>query len=278
MTQMSSQLSDDVAAPTSPRRTFESPLVRVGLGVVGVAILGGLWQAAAMSGQFGSGLPTVGATLGALGALVVTPQMWVDTAVTVGLAVVGLLVAMAIGGIVGVLVGAVPPVRAALTALLEFLKPMPPVVILPLAVMIFGPTGQMAVFLVVVGCAIGISILVTAGVRDSDPVARDTAHAFGLGPVGTLRSVVLPATLPFVGTAIRTAAPASMMIVVAAGLLGGAPGLGRSVYLAQAGGTYPTLYALVIVLGVLGLGSQWLSSAAERRILHWHPAFRRMSS
>ncbi|MBG6084409.1 ABC transporter permease [Zhihengliuella flava] len=257
------------------RIDVETPAAQAVLGAAGALILLGAWQLAAASGAFGTGLPTVTDTLGALVSLFGTEEFWVQTGITVASAAAGLALAVVGGVILGVLIGMFEPVWAATLAITEFLKPIPPIVILPLAVMVFGPTSQMALFLVVAGCLLTVSIQAIAGVRDADPVALATARSYGMGGPETLWRVVLPSATAFIGTAVRVSAPASLIIVVVAGLLGGAPGLGRSIYQAQAGGLYPTLYALVLVLGILGVASQWASSAVERRVLHWHPSFRK---
>ena len=280
----SSSPTTDLRTPTPaapiqrPRRTHDSLPEKLGYGAAGAALILVAWQLAASQGLFGSGLPTPVAALASLAGKVTTSQFWVDTALTVGLAAGGLAISQVIGILLGVLIGTFDAARAALLVVLEFLKPIPPIVILPLGVLVLGPTGSMALLLVVFGCAIAISIQVIAGVHDADPVARDTARAYGLSSFETLLRVTLPGALPFVGTAIRISAPASLVIVVVAGLLGGAPGLGRNLYQAQSAGDYPSVYALVIVLGVLGLISQTLSTAVERRILHWHPSFRAVES
>jgi ABC-type nitrate/sulfonate/bicarbonate transport system permease component len=280
MTPSSSTLTDPTATDEArARRTVPGggPAARAGYGAVGALILLAGWQGAAMGGVFGNGLPTASATLLELLRLAQSASFWSETALTVGLAAAGLALATAIGVVLGILIGSFAPVRSATLAITELLKPIPPIVILPLAVMILGPTAEMALLLVVIGLALAISIQTIAGVADTDPVALATARSYGLGRLETLWRITLPAALPFIGTAVRVSAPASLVVVVVAGLLGGAPGLGRSIYQAQAGGLYPTLYALVVVLGILGLASQAASTALERRALHWHPSYRKAS-
>lgn len=232
------------------------------------------WQLVATGPMAGGPLPTVTSVAGNLAAVVVTEAFWTSLATTVGIALLGLLTSAVAGIALGILVGSFEPFRYATVAVLEFLKPIPPIVILPLVVLVLGPTGQMSWFLVFLGCLLPIIMQTVDGVHDADPVARDTARSYGLKEPEILLRVVLPSAMPFIGTAIRVAAPGALIITVVAGLLGGGPGLGQSIYQAQAGGDYPTLYALVIVLGVLGMFFQGATSAVERRMLHWHESFR----
>ncbi|HEX2247326.1 MAG TPA: ABC transporter permease subunit, partial [Arthrobacter sp.] len=140
-----------------------------------------------------------------------------------------------------------------------------------------GPTAQMSWVLVVIGCALPIVMQTVAGVHDTDPVARDTARSYGMGHAEIMLRVTLPGAMPFIGTAMRVAAPAALVVAVVAGLLGGGPGLGQSIYQAQAAGDFPVLYALVLVLGLLGLVFQGATRLAERRLLHWHESYREVA-
>lgn len=255
---------------------LDAPVARIGLGVLGAALLLGLWQITALNGVFGDGLPTFTATAAELAGLLARPDFWAQTWVTIWLAAAGLVVSLVAGILLGLLVGTITWVRYATLAVTEFLKPIPPIVVLPLCVMIWGPTSTMALVLVLIGTVLSTAIQVIAGVNDTDPVAMNTARSFGMGPAARLWHITLPSASPYIGTAVRIGAPSALIIVVVAGLLGGAPGLGSAIYGAQAAGDYPQVYALVLVLGVLGLLSQVGSAAIERRALHWHPAFRKV--
>ncbi|PRA00435.1 nitrate ABC transporter permease [Arthrobacter sp. MYb224] len=253
---------------------YESPAAKFGFGILGAVLLLGLWQFAAIRGTFGNGLPTVSATLIELFALFGNPEFWTDTFTTIWLAVLGMVIAVVAGVMLGLLIGTIDWVRYATLAVTEFFKPIPPIVVLPLCVMIWGPTNTMALALVLLGTVLSTTIQVIAGVNDTDPVALSTARSYGMGRVERLLRVTLPSASPYIGTSVRIGAPAALIIVVVAGLLGGAPGLGSAIYRSQSAGDFPQTYALVLVLGVLGLVAQNLSSMIERRVLHWHPAFR----
>lgn len=265
-------------APTRGRGTVASArlrgLRRVLFGLAGVALILVVWQLVAVAGVFGAGLPAVPAVATRLGALLAAGTMWTALGQTLAIALVGLVASAVIGVLLGVLIGRSRVVRAATLVVVEFLKPIPPIVVLPLMVLVLGPTTQMAWVLVVIGCALSITIQTIAGVEDTDPVALATARSYGLGSGEILWRIVLPSALPFIGTAMRLAAPAALVVAVVAGLLGGAPGLGSSLYQAQAAGDFATLWALVVILGVLGVIVQSVSAALEHRVLAWHPAHR----
>lgn len=257
----------------------ESRILRLGVGLLGIVMALGLWQYAAAIGPLkDSPLPTASASITRAWQLLFTAEMWQATGDTALMALGGLVIGAGLGILIGVGIGTSPIALHATRAPLEFLKPVPPIVILPIAVLVLGPTMQMGIFLVVFGSFISIAVQSAAGVFDTDPVARATARSYGMGRGEILTRVVLPSALPYIGTAIRVAAPVSLIVAVIAGLLGGGPGLGQSVLLSQLSGDREQLFAYVLILGALGLVIQGCSQWAERRLLHWHPQYRKVDA
>lgn len=252
-----------------------SLLRQLAVGALGVVAAVAMWQVAAAVGPLAnSPLPPATDAIGQALALTGTTEMWAATASTVAMALGGLILAAVVGVVLGIGIGVSPLAMHATRVPLEFLKPIPPIVILPVVVLVLGPTAQMGTFLVLFGCLFAIAMQTSAGVFDTDPVAVDTSRSYGMGRGEILGRVVLPSALPYIGTALRVAAPTSLIVAVVAGLLGGGPGLGQSLLLAQLSGNQTQLFAYVIILGVLGLAVQGLSQWGERRLLHWHPQYR----
>lgn len=255
-----------------------SRLLQYGIGALGAVAAICIWQLAATAGPLAdSPLPTAGESIAAFWHLLGTAEMWQAMGDTILMALVGLLLATAVGVVLGVGIGVSPLAMHATRVPLEFLKPIPPIVILPVVALVLGPTANMGIFLVFFGCFVAIAVQAAAGVFDTDPVARATGRSYGMGRSEILGRIVLPSALPYIGTAIRVAAPTSLIVAVVAGLLGGGPGLGQSLLLTQIAGNQDQLFAYVLILGVLGLVFQGLSQWGERRLLHWHPQYRKES-
>ncbi|MEO7007380.1 MAG: ABC transporter permease subunit [Terrimesophilobacter sp.] len=249
--------------------------LRIVYGLIGFVVVAALWQIIAISPISGGALPTATATFSEFGTLVPDGRFWVDTWRTIEVALGGFILAVVVGVVVGVLLASSQVTMHATRVLLEFLKPIPPIVILPLAVLVLGPTTNMGVFLVFYGCVLPIIMQTAAGVFDVDPIAVATAESFNMGRLEVLWRVVLPSSLSYIGTAIRVSVPTSLIIAVVAGLLGGGPGLGNSLLRAQLSGSLSLLFAYVVALGLLGLVFQGASELIERRMLHWHPSYRK---
>lgn len=246
------------------------------MGAAGILTAIAVWQLAATMGPLAeSPLPTATDAIARATGLLATPELWTSVASTLGMALGGLVIAAVSGIAFGIGIGVSPVAMHATRVPLEFLKPIPPIVILPVVVLVLGPTMQMGVFLVFFGCVFAIAMQTSAGVFDTDPVAVATSRSYGMGKGEILGRVVLPSSLPYIGTALRVAAPTALIVAVVAGLLGGGPGLGQSLLLAQISGDQTLLFAYVLILGVLGLAVSGASGWGERRLLHWHPQYRK---
>ncbi|HEX2297574.1 MAG TPA: ABC transporter permease subunit, partial [Pseudonocardiaceae bacterium] len=203
------------------------------------------------------------------------PAFWtalVDTLVTWA---AGLGIAVAAGLVAGLVIGTVPVLRAATATTIEFLRPIPSVALIPLVIVLYGSTIRSTVVLVVYAAFWQVLVQVLYGVADVDPVARDTARSYGLGTWHRLRFLVWPTALPYVVTGVRLAASVALILTVTGELVIGSPGLGKEIDLAQQGGAVPTVYALILVTGLLGLLANVGTRLVERRVLAWHPSARR---
>jgi ABC-type nitrate/sulfonate/bicarbonate transport system permease component len=187
----------------------------------------------------------------------------------------GLAIAVAAGLVAGIVIGSVPVLRAVTASTIEFLRPIPSVALIPVAVLLYGTDLRSVLLLVVYASFWQVLVQVLAGTHDVDPVAEDTARSYQLGVWGRVRYVMWPTALPYVMTGVRLAATVALVLTITAELVIGAPGLGHEIAIAQTSGAVPQVYALVLVTGLLGVTVNLMARAVERRALHWHPSVRR---
>ncbi|TIC82993.1 ABC transporter permease subunit [Nocardioides sp. GY 10127] len=211
----------------------------------------------------------------ALGRLVTEPEFWTAFGQTLRGWAIGLAVAMAAGVAAGVLIGSVPLLRALTASTVEFLRPIPSVALIPLVVLVYGSQPQSALILVVYASFWQVLVQVLYGVADVDPVVRDTARSYRFSRLTVLRQVVWPTALPYVVTGFRLAAAVALILEITAELVIGVPGLGQRIGVSQSSGAVATTYALVVVVGVIGVAVNVLARQVERRVLRWHPSIRR---
>ncbi len=194
-------------------------------------------------------------------------DFWIAIWETVVMAFLGLVIALVVGLALGLVTGVSAIAHRAADPTIQFLRPLPAIVILPLALMVFGPTRELGIFLAAFGAVWPILVQTQIGVRDVDPVALDSARSMALSWARTQRSVVLPSATPFILTGVRIAASGALLLAIGAGLLGGAPGLGRVILIAQQAGLTDRAFGLILWGGLLGLVLALLLTYSERLLV-----------
>jgi ABC-type nitrate/sulfonate/bicarbonate transport system permease component len=219
--------------------------------------------------------PPVTVVFSALVELLPTGALWIEVGRTLQGWGGGLGIATLLAVPLGMLIGSVEVVYRALRVVIEFLRPIPSVALIPAAVLIFGITGaSMKIFLVAFAAFWPILFQAIYGVQDVSPGVKVTARAYGLGPFSRFVRVILPSTLAYVATGLRISSAIALILAVTAELVVGVPGLGRAIAAAHTAAQVPTMYALIVVTGTLGWLLNTAFQAAEARALHWHPARR----
>jgi len=187
---------------------------------------------------------------------------------------IGLTVATLAALVLGTIVGLVPWLRRATHTMVEFLRPIPSVALIPLAVLLYGLQMRAALVIIVYASFWQVFVQVIYGVADVDTVARDTARSFGLTRRERLSYLVLPTALPYLMTGLRLAAAVALILAITAEMVIGNPGLGRMIELSRSAGDATGVYAFVVVTGLLGLAVNIVFRFVERRTLGWHQSVR----
>jgi ABC-type nitrate/sulfonate/bicarbonate transport system permease component len=244
-------------------------------GLLGLLAFGGLLELVPRLGLVPARyLPPSSVIVQALGTEFTRPAFWTALGETVRTWLLGLAIAVAAALVCGIVIGSVPVLRAATASTIEFLRPIPSVALIPLAVLLYGTGIRATLVLVVYASFWQMLVQVLHGVGDVDPVARDTADSYRLGRVARVRYLLWPTALPYAVTGIRLATSVALVLTVTGELVIGTPGLGQEIAVARSSDAVPAMYALVLVTGLLGVAANLVTRSAERRVLAWHPAVR----
>ncbi|BBG01923.1 MULTISPECIES: ABC transporter permease [Pseudonocardia] len=267
--------SDNDPPPARPARSPVAPGRRL-LPLAGVAAAIGVFELAPRIGLVDERfLPPASAMFAALGRLVVDGAgLWIPVGQTLQGWALGLGLAVLLALPLGILIGSVFLLFMASRSIVEFLRPIPSVALIPLAVLVFGAGLESKVFLAAWAATWPILLQTLYGVRDVDPVATETARSFGVSRRDRLLRVTLPSALPYVVTGVRISSAVALILVVTAELVLGAPGLGQEINIARQSAAVDTMYALIIVTGLIGWGLNALLARIEARLLAWHPSHR----
>jgi ABC-type nitrate/sulfonate/bicarbonate transport system permease component len=186
----------------------------------------------------------------------------------------GLGIAAALAIPIGIVIGSSGLLYRSTRGVIEFLRPIPSVALIPLAILIYGTGLESKVFLAAFASFWQLLVATLYGVQDVDPVATDTARSFGFSRAQRLFRVTLPSAVPYIATGLRIASAVSLILTVTAELVIGSAGLGRAINVARSGGNEELMYALIITTGILGVLLNTIFVRAERRVLRWHPSQR----
>ncbi|WP_427006480.1 ABC transporter permease [Pseudarthrobacter sp. H2] len=199
---------------------------------------------------------------------------WISVGETMTAWFLGLVIAVALAVLLGFIIGSSDFLRKATNSTVEFLRPIPSVALIPLAVLLFGVKIESSLMLITYAAFWQVLIQVLYGVADVDMVANNTAKTYGLGRMARIRYVVFPTALPYLMTGVRLAGTVALVLAITAELVIGSPGLGREIALAQSGGAISGMYALVLATGLIGVLINVLMRFIERKTLSWHPSVR----
>jgi ABC-type nitrate/sulfonate/bicarbonate transport system permease component len=183
---------------------------------------------------------------------------------------IGYLLAVLLGVALGVLVGANRLIRTLLEPTLEFLRAIPPPVLVPVLVLISGLGDRTKILVIVVGGVWPVLLNTVEGVRGVDQVLVDTCRTYRIKGLLKLRTFLLRAASPQIVVGARQALSISIIMMVIGELLGTTNGLGYTVIQFQRGFQIPQMWSGVFVLGLLGVALALAFRLVERRVLSWY--------
>lgn len=181
----------------------------------------------------------------------------------------GYLLSVAIGVMLGIVLGYFQLVHELVETLIEFLRPMPSVAIIPVAILMLGISDSMIVAVTVYATVWPILINTIDGVRHIEQVLIQTGRSFGLTKARILWQVILPAASPYIVTGLRIGLSIALILVTTAEMVAGSKGLGFFILDEERSMNSANMYAGIIVVAALGYGLNRLFLALEARVLKW---------
>jgi ABC-type nitrate/sulfonate/bicarbonate transport system permease component len=161
-------------------------------------------------------------------------------------------------------------IRAALEPLVELLRPIPIPAIVPPLILLLGIDDALKIFVIAFSVFFPVLVNTVSGVRAIDPVAIDVARTLRVGEMKTIRSVVLPASLPYVLAGMRISLALALIVTVVAEMIAGSAGIGYYLMTTQYAMRASDMYAAIVLLAVVGYLLNRAFIAGERRLLHWY--------
>ncbi len=238
--------------------------------IVAVVVLLALWQLVISLNLAPSMTPGAWDVLTSIWEVLISATFWGALLQTVTAALAGWAIAAVAGIVLGLLIGAMPPVDRATSVLVDFGRSFPVIALMPVVIMLLGTNIRMEIVIVALSCLWPVLVQTIYGSRRLESAVSDTVKVFRIPRPLYFRRVLLPSATPFIATGLRIAASISILIAVSVEVISQTPGMGRQITLAQELQKWDVAFAYLFFAGLLGWGIATGLSALEKRLLKWN--------
>jgi ABC-type nitrate/sulfonate/bicarbonate transport system permease component len=181
----------------------------------------------------------------------------------------GFLIATVLAVGAGVVLGYSRLLHSFVVTLIEFLRPMPSVAIIPVAILLLGISDSMIVSVTVYACVWPILINTIDGVRNIDNTLIDTGRTFGLTRWRMLSQIILPGASPYIMTGLRIGLSIALILVTTAEMVASSSGLGYYILDEERAMNSANMYGGIVLVAALGYTLNRLFLVLEARAMRW---------
>jgi ABC-type nitrate/sulfonate/bicarbonate transport system permease component len=230
-----------------------------------------LWELAAQAGLMNPLIvPPLSRILRVFSELVWSGQIPLQVLTSMKRAAAGYVMAAIVFIPLGILMGLSQSVYRLLEVTVEMLRPVPPPVMIPVAMLFFGLEDEMKIFVIFFSCAWPILLNTLDGARNVDRVLLSTARTFGLSQWKIIWKVILPACSPQIVTGLKVSLPIMLILVVISEMVGSTDGIGYFILDSQRRFRVAQMYAGMFTLAILGYTLNQLFNFLYKLLMPWH--------
>ncbi|MFI7389811.1 ABC transporter permease [Streptomyces tendae] len=255
------------AAKSAPERSRSRRRgLPLALNAVSVALGIAIWWALAAAGFK---LPTPPEVVDRASTLISDGTLADDALASLTRVLIGFALGTAVAVPVGFLMGWYGILRGLIEPWIQFFRTIPPLAIIPLAVVAMGIDETPKIFVIFLAAFLACVISTFQGVVNVDRTLINAARVLGAGDATIFARVVVPASTPFILVGMRVGLGSAWATLVAAELIAAQEGLGYRMQNAQLYYDLPTIFVGLISIGILGLLMDRVLLLAERRLTRW---------
>ncbi|MDR2091708.1 MAG: ABC transporter permease [Azoarcus sp.] len=256
------------------RHAGRNPVLQAGLhalrrgGAIFVFFL--LWELAPRFGLVEAAfLPPISQVLATGWKLLLNGQLPQHFAASLARSAAGFALAVVTAIPLGLAIGRYRLFAQAVNPLLEMFRNTAALALLPVFILFLGIGETSKVAIVFYGCFWPILLNTITAVVTVDPLLIKSARTMGLSPVRLFRKVILPASVPTIFVGVRLAGAVSVLILIAAEMVGAKSGLGYLIIYSQYNFQVPEMFLGIVSITVVGLLINALLVALEHRLTVW---------
>ena len=202
------------------------------------------------------------------------PRMVDDVLPSLARLGIGYAAALVLGIGLGMLIGANRTLRAVVEPLLEFLRAVPPPVLVPILMLMAGIGDLMKVLVIISGCVWPILLNTVEGVRAVDEVLTDTCRSYRIRGRTRMWHLTVRSASPQIVAGARQALSIGIILMVISEMFAASSGIGFTVVQFKDGFRIPQMWSGVLLLGLLGVLLALAFRLVERRVLGWYHGIR----
>ena len=237
-----------------------------------LALLALLWEAIARSGLVSAQmLPPFSDTISALWSLAQSGDLLSNATASLGRAAIGFGLAIVVGLLLGAGMALVPWIYRGIDPIVQVFYPLPKSALIPLVLVWFGLGDKSKTFLVFLGCLQPAILATYNGLRGVDTVLGWSARSLGASRLEVVYQVMFPAALPQLLTGLRTALAFMFLLMVSSELVIATNGLGYLIGNFGDQGSYPEMFATILVVTAMGFFADRAFLALSAHLLRWRP-------
>src|SRR5215210_5149446 len=195
-----------------------------------------------------------------------------DIGMTVWRVVGGFLIAAVLAVPLGVLMGAYKPVEAFFEPFVSFSRYLPASAFIPLLILWAGIGETQKLLVIFIGSVFQIVLMVAVAVGQTRRDLVEAAYTLGASPQGVVRRVLIPANAPEIAEILRLVLGWAWTYVIVAELIGSSSGIGHMIIDSQALLATGQMIFGIIVIGLIGLISDFAFKALNRWLFPWRLA------
>ncbi|MFZ2949316.1 MAG: ABC transporter permease [Desulfuromonadaceae bacterium] len=214
-------------------------------------------------------IPPLSKVLIAFKELVLSGELLKHTLVSLQRAALGFGIAIGVAIPIGFLIGWFRDFEKFVDPGLQALRQLPTLALFPVFILIFGIGEVSKVAIIFKACFWPVFLNTVAGVTQMDPLMVKSARSMGVSRFGMFRKVVLPATIPSMFSGLRLSGSTSLLILVAAEMMGANAGLGFLIFHSETRFEIPSMYAAILAMTILGIIVNYVLTTLEKRVSRW---------
>jgi NitT/TauT family transport system permease protein len=169
----------------------------------------------------------------------------------------------------GILMGTFPPIRHFCAPVLDPLRFLPISALVPLTIVWFGIEETQKITFLFLGTVVYLLPLVVEAVEKVDDVYLQTATTLGATKWQMVRHVLIPGSLPAIGEALRVMNGIGWTYVILAEVINAHYGLGALITVAGKRSHVDQIFALVLVILIIGVVTDWIIRFVNERLFFW---------